>query len=99
MEERQLRTLLEEAIIKPKKKKLKTQHGLGLKELWRLRKQLQRLILIPGNRKRKKKLQRHHKDGDITNNSKDNVLVLTEPEHIKIHQKAGTYHKNSKGGD
>jgi len=31
----------------------------------------------------------HHIDGDITNNNKDNLVVLTSSEHTKLHHKQG----------
>ncbi len=87
--------------ITPKKKKnsLKTKRGLSVREVWKLRKRLQRLVPIKTPQKAgvKGNLQRHHKDGDITNNKKGNVLIVSEKQHVEIHRKAGTYHVNAKG--
>lgn len=108
---RELRTALEDKLLGEKavpktltpkkltpktKKKLNIQHGLSQKELWRLRKMIQRLYPITRRTKsqrsgKKGKLQRHHKDGNIKNVKKDNIQIVTEPEHIKIHKEAGTY--------
>ena len=76
---------------------LDTQRGLDQKEIWRLRKQMQRLAPFDENSKCavtgvKTKLQRHHVDGNIRNNVKGNLIILTESEHVKVHKAAGTYY-------
>jgi len=75
---------------------LKTQYGLSRTEVYRYRKQAQRLMPITKDSKceitgKKTKLHRHHRDGDIRNNTKKNLMVVCEAEHVKLHQAAGTY--------
>ncbi len=72
------------------------QRGLSQREIWRLRKQASRIKPITKDSKceitgKKTKLHRHHVDGNIRNNDPKNLMIVTESEHIKIHQAAGTY--------
>ena len=84
---------------------LQTQTGLRQSEIWKLRKQTQRLVPITKDSKSaisgsKDKLQRHHIDGNIRNNTRSNIIILTESEHIKAHQEAGTsYHRYARAAD
>ncbi len=40
-------------------------------------------------------LQRHHKDGNPTNNEKSNVMVVCQPCHVKIHCLIGNWGKGN----
>lgn len=42
-------------------------------------------IVINGERYLKQEYDVHHKDGNKTNNTKDNLMVLTRSEHQKLH--------------
>ena len=62
-------------------------------EVWRIRKQLQRVLSLQNKRCSTcgivHSLERHHIDGNIRNNSLKNIAVLCEKDHIAVHNVMG----------
>jgi len=73
---------------------------MSQKELWRIRKRVQRMFPVDGQEceccESTSKLQRHHRDGDITNNPKDgsNISYLCVECHQELHSNT-SYHYRS----
>jgi len=63
------------------------------REVWRIRKQLQRALSLQNKRCSTcgiaNELERHHIDGNIRNNSLKNIAVLCEKDHIAVHNVMG----------
>ena len=63
------------------------------REVWRIRKQLQRALSLQNKRCSTcgiaHSLERHHIDGNIRNNSLKNIAVLCEKDHIEVHNVMG----------
>jgi hypothetical protein len=63
------------------------------REVWRIRKQLQRALSLQNKRcsvcGNAHTLERHHVDGNIRNNSLKNITVLCEKDHIEVHNVMG----------
>jgi hypothetical protein len=69
---------------------------MGQKEIWKIRKRVQRLVVIDTESRCKlcdsqKNLHRHHRDGNIRNNDLSNIVVLCRRCHIKAHLAMGTW--------
>lgn len=63
------------------------------REVWRIRKQLQRALNLQNKRcsvcGSNETLERHHIDGSIRNNSLKNIAVMCEKDHVEIHKVMG----------
>ncbi len=61
------------------------------REVWRIRKMVQRMIMIQNSNCRIcgsfDKLERHHIDGNIENNGLANITVICRKCHREIHKK------------
>lgn len=69
---------------------------MSQKEMWQIRKMIQRLIPFNKNSRceecgRKKNLHRHHRDSNIRNNVLDNIEVVCAKCHVQIHLEIGTW--------
>jgi len=66
------------------------------REIWRIRKMVQRLIKIQNSDCRicggTDGLERHHIDGNICNNSLENITVICDECHKGIHTEIGINH-------
>lgn len=62
---------------------------MGKKEVWRIRKKIQRMVAVEECTTcgEETHLHRHHKDGNLRHNRRSNIVVLCVRCHLKEHSR------------